>query len=313
MANRRRWHKTNSKRGGRRCERVLTRRFRAARLFLVCAAILLGDAMSAISVVASSRCRCGRATSHIHYSTNHDRATRASLVILLLTEGLSFLAAYVRASVRLYLASGQIDAYQYVSGRMAEATAPYAYLNTLAMGLEVLLVFLLIAAAATLHSGEMRDLHRVTVYGAVVVFLSRWTASTLYVGRTTQAVAALNIDPDTLRTANDVQSQFAAQAGFWQSQTFNLLTIALSLLFLALAVFAAWELHAMKVVSVWPSVQPGVATMEPTAVVPLAVAPAPPALEPPAPQSASTKFCRFCGAKILRDSGYCEECGKRLT
>jgi len=28
--------------------------------------------------------------------------------------------------------------------------------------------------------------------------------------------------------------------------------------------------------------------------------------------NASTKFCRFCGAKIPRDSKFCEECGTSL-
>jgi hypothetical protein len=48
------------------------------------------------------------------------------------------------------------------------------------------------------------------------------------------------------------------------------------------------------------------------------VEPAPPATTPSVAQQASTtspptKFCRKCGAKILRDSVFCEECGMRLS
>ena len=39
----------------------------------------------------------------------------------------------------------------------------------------------------------------------------------------------------------------------------------------------------------------------------------PPVAEPSVPTRASTKFCRLCGAKIPRDSVFCEECGKKLT
>lgn len=49
--------------------------------------------------------------------------------------------------------------------------------------------------------------------------------------------------------------------------------------------------------------------------------PPPPSPEPTRPitgqpigkPTAPTKFCRYCGAKIVRDSKFCEECGKRLV
>jgi len=37
-----------------------------------------------------------------------------------------------------------------------------------------------------------------------------------------------------------------------------------------------------------------------------------PATREPVLSGKGTKFCRECGAKILRDSMYCEECGARL-
>lgn len=51
----------------------------------------------------------------------------------------------------------------------------------------------------------------------------------------------------------------------------------------------------------------------PFAVYPMAVQAPVPTAPPPPPLAALTKFCRHCGAKILRDSKFCEECGNSLT
>ena len=302
--------------------------------------------MTTPSVGMAQYCSCKRSKEHLHYSTKHDTSVRSGLALVLLIEGLSFVSGSVQGSIRVYLAQNEITAYDYVTRRIAEATAPYEGLNILAMGLELLVVLLLILSAATLHSTTTRGLHRVTVYGAVLAFLAKWGAYTLYDIRTTQAVSLLNFEPYLLRTANNVQSLFAAEAGFWGSSAFYSVTILLSLMLLGLLAFAAWELHTRKIVSVWPSMQLSIEGVEPAA--PAAIPASVPTMTPSvvvehakfcescgsqmpaqtticstcghrsgsellAAQSKSTKFCRFCGAKIPRDSEFYEECGKRLV
>ena len=70
-----------------------------ARLFLVDVKDLLGDVMSLISPVASSRCKHRRATSHIYYSGNHDFFVTFGVVLLLLQVlGMSVTAAYAHST-----------------------------------------------------------------------------------------------------------------------------------------------------------------------------------------------------------------------
>lgn len=266
--------------------------------------------MSAPSVIVSEQCSsCKRTTLHLHYSSNHDTAVLSSLFLILLAEGLSTISGAVNGSIKLYLAPDQIYAYEEVNRRIAEAMAPFQGMYYLGVGIELLTVLLLIMGAATLHSTTQQRVHRATVYGAVVAFLSRWGAYTLYDVKRTQVTSALGIDPDLLRTANDVQSRFAAEAGFWSSSAFYILSILLALILLFLLAFAAWELYTRKIVSVW---QPTPTDLSrPPAPAP---EPARPVTEQAiAKPTVPTKFCRHCGAKIPRDSMFCEECGKKLA
>lgn len=269
--------------------------------------------MSAPSVIVSEQCSsCKRTTPHLHYSSNHDTAVLSSLFLILLAEGLSFVSGAVNGSIKLYLAPDQIYAYTEVNRRIAEAMAPFQGVYYLGMGIELLTVLLLIMGAATLHSTTTQVLHRVTVYGAVVAFLVSRAALTLYYVKRTQVISALGIDPDLLRTANHVQSRFAAEAGFFGSSAFYILSILLPLILLFLLAFAAWELYTKKIVSVW---QP--TSMDVSLPPPPAPEPARPVIEtgsvvPTIASTKPTKFCRFCGAKIVRDSKFCEECGMNL-
>jgi hypothetical protein len=254
---------------------------------------------------------CRRITPHLHYSSNHDAAVKSSLALILVFEGLGLTSGAVKDSIRLNLAPYAISAYEYVMKQIAEAIAPYHWMYDLGAGMELLTILLLIMGAATLHSTTKQRLHRVTVYGAVLALLARWAASALYYIKTTQVLSVLNIDPDLLRTANDVQSSFAAEAGFWGSSAFNILSSLLLLIVSVLLAFAAWQLYSNRVVSVWPSMQPTVGTVEP--VAPVAMPASAQMMAPSVEAKAETKFCRYCGAKILRDSKFCEECGGKLT
>jgi ribosomal protein L40E len=203
-------------------------------------------------------------------------------------------------------------AYDYLTRETAKAIAPYEIWNIVAMGADLLLLLLLIVSAATLYSTTKQTFHRLAVYGAVVAFLARWGAYTLYENLVTQAVSQLRLESGLLSTANEVEARFVAAAGFWDSQAYYLTIILLSLIFLVLIAFASWELYTEKIVSVWPSMQPTVGTVEPVAPV---VISAPPLSVVPSVEAkqAETKFCRKCGAKIPRDSVFCEECGAKLV
>jgi ribosomal protein L40E len=243
---------------------------------------------------------------------NHEGAVRLSLAFVLVLEGLSFISGYVKASVTLYLSNDETTAYDYLTREMAKATAPYEIWNTIALGAELLVVLLLIMSVATLHSTTKQAFHRVAVYGALVAFLAKWGAYALYDNLVTQAVGRLKLESGLLSTANEVQARFVAAWGFWGSQAYDSLTVLLSLIFLVLLAFAVWELYMEKVVSVWPSMQPTVGTVEPLA--PIAM-PASAQTNAPSAEAkqAETKFCRYCGARIIRDSKFCEECGTKLT
>jgi hypothetical protein len=227
-------------------------------------------------------------------------------------EGLAFISDYVKASVRLYLSNDETTAYNYFTREIAKATAPYEVWNAIAMGADLLLVLFLIIGAATLHSTTKQALHRVYgVYGALVAFLARWGAYALYYYLVMQAMSGLNLESGLFERGQQVQARFVAAAGFWNSQAYNLVMILLALILLVLLAFAAWELHMEKVVSVWPSMQPTVGTVEP--LPPIAIPASAQTVAPSVEAKAETKFCRHCGAKILRDSAFCEECGGKLT
>jgi hypothetical protein len=123
-----------------------------ARLFLACAAILLDDMVSLVPPVASSRCKCGRATSHIHYSSNHDFFVKLGLICFLFVEGLSFVSGWVKGSTLLYLTSDEQICYEAVTRFAGTLLAPYERLSNAAMALEALSLFLAIVAVSTLHS-----------------------------------------------------------------------------------------------------------------------------------------------------------------
>jgi len=254
-----------------------------------------------------SLCSCNRGTSHLHYSNNHEFFVKWGLIFFLLAEGFAFVAGYVQGSTTVYLPYHQISAYDAFMSKIAELTAPYEYLNWLVVIEELATLVLAIAAVATLHSIKESETHFVAIVVVIVLFFAQFATISIYDNRTQQALSQLPslVSAETLETARTVEEALYRECGFWCTPASNVFNVVFSLAYVGL--FVAASLTA-RPVTVW---QPAV-----VAAIPV---PAPaPARVPEPPQVATgetipTKFCRYCGAKILRDSKYCEECGARLV
>jgi hypothetical protein len=266
----------------------------------------------AVSPPTAQQCSCKRIQQHLHYSSNHDFSVKSGLISFLLAEGVSFVAGYVKGSTRVYLPSGQISAYNAVMSKTAELTAPYQYLSWMA-GFEELAVLILgIAAIATLHSIKGRATHLGFIVGVIVLFCVHYVTYTYYLQLTQQALSQLPsiFYTDTLTTAQSVEEALYSECGFWCTSAVDWLVIVFSLV--SVGLFIAASLTS-RVVSVW---QPAVVAAAPVAAPAPAWVPEEPRLAPATvtPQPAiPTKFCRFCGAKIPRDSKFCEECGAKIA
>jgi len=279
-----------------------------ARLFLVRAAALLGDVMSLIPPVASGRCKCGRATSHIHYSSNHDFFVKLGLILLLLAEAVSFVQGWVKGSTTLYLSNAVIEEYETVMSKMAELTAPYEYLSWLAVALELITLILAVLAVASLHSIKDKNTHGGAIVGTAATFIIAMITKLFYISATDAALTRLPsvVDADLLATARQVQEDFQRRYGFWGTPAPDAVNILCSLAGLGLFMAA---LITTQHFTVW---QPTPADLS---------RPPPPGLELTRPvieevtakPTMATKYCRFCGARIVRDSVFCEECGKKLA
>lgn len=279
-----------------------------ARLLPVHAATPLGDVMSLISPVASSRCKCGRATSHIHYSSDHDFFVKLGLICFLFAEAVSGIEGWVKGSTLLYFSTGDIAAYDRVNSAIARLTAPYQGLNNATMATELLIIGFAFVALSTLHSQHWREIHLMSAVTVIGLFFVHWAMATFYTYLTNAAIARLPefVDTATLSTAARIEKAFQASYGFWGTAGPDAAITILSLAGLALFIGVVWK---RDVVATWT---PGIVTtvMEPPA-------PMTPPQPPKSPTLAATtipptKFCRFCGAKIPRDSKFCEECGKGL-
>jgi len=275
---------------------------------LVRAATLLGDVMSLIPPVASSRCKCGRATTHIHYSSNHDFFVKLGLICFLFAEGVSFIAGWVKGSTLLVFSTGDIAAYDRVNSTIAQLTGPYQGLNNAAMATELLIIGFAFVALSTLRSQHWREIHLMSVVAVIGLFFLRWAMETFYGYLTNAAIARLPefVDATTLAIAARIDGAFQASYGFWGSAGPDAVITILSFAGLALFICAIWK---RDVVATWT---PGTVT---TVIEP--PAPTTPPQPPTSPTVGATtipptKFCRFCGAKIPRESKFCEECGKRL-
>jgi hypothetical protein len=189
------------------------------------------------------------------------------------------------------------------------------------MALEVLSLFLAIVAVSTLHSlsENKASLHKVGALGAAAALLVSLGLKGYYGVMTDQALRGLHDlvcseygsrCTGILDTATQIQQRFNAAYGFWGSASYEWASLVLVTASAALLVGAALT---TKVVSTW---QPS--SFDVSFPPPPTLEPARPVIETAsvAPTIASTKptkFCRFCGARIVRDSMFCEECGKRLV
>jgi hypothetical protein len=262
-----------------------------------------------IATQETAGCRCGRSVTHIHYSRSHDSFVKWGLIFFLLAEGFSFVAGYVKVSSTVYLPDYEISAYNTVMSKTAELTAPYQYLSWVVSFEELAILILAIVAIATLHSFKGRATHLGVIVGVIVLFCIHYVTRTYYLHVTQQALSQLSgfFNEDTMTTAQGVEEALFQKCGFWCTPSSDVINIILSLIDVGLFVAASLT---WRVVSVRPPTE--------VAVVPAAV-PAPESVPQPqvteaatAALATQTKFCRFCGAKILRDSEYCEECGKKL-
>jgi RNA polymerase subunit RPABC4/transcription elongation factor Spt4 len=304
--------------------------------------------MSAPSAIISQWCSCKRTTPHLHYSSNHDFFVKLGLICFLFVEGLSFISGMVKGSTLLYLTSNEQICYEAVTRAAGTLIAPYEGLSNAAMALEGLSLFLAIVAVSTLHSlGENKaSLHKVGALGAAAALLVSLGLKGYYGVMTDQALRGLHDlvcseycclrCTGMLDTATQVQQRFNAAYGFWGAASYVATSLLLVIALAALLVGAALT---TKVVSTWQPTPTLSVTTVGQPEIPQATTEAvrerrfcescgseiPPqrivcpkcghknvfALWPQEPKS--SKFCRFCGAKMPRDSQFCEECGARLT
>jgi hypothetical protein len=230
---------------------------------------------------------------------------KSGLIILLAVFGISFMSGVVQSGTRLNLYDYEIKAYTTVAEKASQLTAPYQYLVTTNIAVDLLALIFVIISVVSLHSISNKHLHLYTVILAPIFLIIDMGLNGYYNMVTQDALAKLPtlIDSGTWHIASEVDQKFATANGFWGSPTQHGIVTILSFLAVAILVIA---IFTTKVSSEWLPPKPVVST---PIAVPLQPAPAPVLGDT---QRRATKFCRYCGAKILRDSKFCEECGKRL-
>jgi hypothetical protein len=263
--------------------------------------------MSAPSAIVSEQCSCKRTTPHLHYSSNHDFFVKLGLVLLLLAQLAGGVQGFVKGSTTLYLSNAVVEQYETVTSKIAQLTAPYEYLKWLALGMELITLVLAILAVASLHSIKERNTHDAAIVGTMGTFIISMVTKLDYTSATDAALARLPsmVDARTIETARQVEEQFRVAYGFWGTAGPGAANILCSLLGLGLFIGALFTSHQYTVWQPVPSdlSHPPPPTLEPTRLV---------AEQPIAKPTVPTKFCRYCGARIVRDSKFCEECGARL-
>jgi hypothetical protein len=255
-----------------------------------------------IATQATARCSCKRNQAHIHYSSTHDLFVRLGLLLFLVAEAIAFVQTYVKVTTVVYFPSDVITQYTTLMNEIANVTASYQYVNWLGMGMELLALAFAVTAVGTLHPIERkRTSHEVAIVGSIFSFVISWIFKWYY-ARLTQSATVQFFGPQSMQTVTQVEEQFSAAQGFWGTATPGAINALCALVYLVLFIGALFTtIHY----TVW--------TPPPAVPSPSAPELTKPVTEPSVKPAASTKFCRFCGAKILRDSEYCEECGKRLS
>jgi hypothetical protein len=264
--------------------------------------------MNAPSAIISQRCSCKRTTPHLHYSSNHDFFVKLGLVLLLSAEAISFVQGFVKGATTLSLSYDTIAQYKTVMSKMTELTAPYEYLNWLAIALELITLILAVVAVASLHSIKGRSTHDAAVVGTIATFAVGMIVKWYYIRATDAALAKLPsiIGARMWETARMVEEWFRVAYGFWGTAGPDAANVLCSLFGAGLFVGALFTSHQHMVWQPAPAdlARPPPPSPEPTRPV---------TEQPIAKQTVPTKFCRYCGARIVRDSIFCEECGAKLT
>jgi hypothetical protein len=248
---------------------------------------------------------CGRIEAHVHYASNHDSLTKLAVTVFLLLEALAFIAGSVEASTTLMLTNRQISDYEAVNAKITQLIGGYAYLNYLLIVLELVIIGLALASVATLHSLKTKTHTRILSVTAVLFFV--YVGLTYYyVYLTDQAMAKLPflVSSSVLQNAMNVQQKFNAAYGFWESSLYYAIR---TILIVIVAASFIGAILTTKTPTTWTPtelVQEEMPATSKAEAVPTQVD------SPPVPP---TKFCRYCGAKILRESKFCEECGKNLV
>lgn len=250
-------------------------------------------------------CHCGRSKPHVHYSENHSFLVKLGVGLVILLEAIAFIVSNFKSSVRLYFGYQQLQDYYALSAALTQLLAPFDYLSTIILLADVFAIVFTFIALLTLRSPKTK-LHLVSLVGALSSFFAEWVIASYYIYLTDQAMKNLPslLTPDVLNDALQVQQQFEAAYGFWDSSAYSAVRIVLVIVTLGSFVVASFTSRP----TLWnPNISERVAIPTP---------PRPPQLGSSGKLRSAgveTKFCRYCGAKIPRTSKFCEECGKNLV
>jgi len=255
-------------------------------------------------------CNCGRSTPHVHYPPRHDLMVKIGAGGILLLELLAFIAGFVKGSTLLYnLSYEEITSYTFMADQIIEASAPYEPIENLLIFVDLLVIIFAITALLTLRSPKV-TLHWASLLGIGILVPLEF--GLLYyedvVANQIVAHVASQVDERTLRLFANVQQKFHDAYGFWDSAAYT----GLRLLLLIVSIVSIYGgLVLSKVVIKWPSAEQ--AGPQPSIIqVPRTSPSSPERVGEKSLQTAQTKYCRYCGVKILRESKFCGQCGTKL-
>jgi hypothetical protein len=233
---------------------------------------------------------------------------KLAVTLFLLLEALAFIAGTVEASTTLMLTNRQISDYEAVNAKSSELIGGYAYLNYLLIVLELVVIGLAIASVATLHSLKTKT-HRRILGGTTVLSFVYFGFLYYYAYLTDQAMAKLPflVSSSVVQNAMSVQQQFNAAYGFWESSLYYAIR---TILIVVVAASFIGTVLTSKTTTTWT---PTALVQEQMPATTSKAEAGSSESDVGSPTLSPTKFCRYCGAKILRESKFCEECGKNLV
>ncbi len=125
-----------------------------------------------------------------------------------------------------------------------------------------------------------------------------------YRSLTQQALTQLSsvMDTGTLNTALQVQQKFNAAYGFWGSPEYDTLGVILSWIGVGFLIAAVLTMKIVTVSETTVKQEDAIPIIGPVKIT-----------NDQAPVAPPLKYCRYCGAKIPRQSKFCEECGATLS